>query len=330
MNLERWISTRSKHWQELEKLLGKIERNSLSSLDKTEIFKLGHLYRLASADLCRIRLINPNSDIAVRLNHLVLLANNEIYANHHNQIGGFYKFFSHDFPLLVQQKAGYIVTAMLLVVFSFLASYFLCLNDNSFAQLELAQGTPLVGEDLIDTVSRHKLWTDSMSSFSPSMSSMIATNNIRVSILAFALGISGGLGTVFILTTNGLLLGSAFAVCASHGLAHNLAAFVASHGVLELTAIFISGGSGLMIGQAMLFPGNLSRLDSLKQVAPQAVSLFCGTIPILLVAGIIEGFISPRTDIPAIVKYTISISTAIFLFSYLLYPRSQNQIDSRK
>jgi uncharacterized membrane protein SpoIIM required for sporulation len=156
------------------------------------------------------------------------------------------------------------------------------------------------------------------------MSGLIATNNIRVAVLAFVLGFTFGLGTTFVLFNNGLMLGTVFGVCHNYGMADRLLTFIAPHGVLELTAIFISGGAGLLISRSLLFPGRYKRMDSLKLVSKEATGMFCGCIPLLLVAGMIEGFISPRTDLSVNIKVIVSAATAVCLLLYLFVPREKD------
>jgi uncharacterized membrane protein SpoIIM required for sporulation len=125
-----------------------------------------------------------------------------------------------------------------------------------------------------------------------------------------------------VLCTNGMMIGTIFGVCRSYHLDHRLLAFVAPHGVLELTSIFISGAAGLILARALLFPGPWRRFDALKIASKTSFALFGGCIPLLLLAGAIEGFISPRTDLPVEFKYLVSLATFICLFLYLFAPRN--------
>jgi uncharacterized membrane protein SpoIIM required for sporulation len=174
-------------------------------------------------------------------------------------------------------------------------------------------------------IENKKMWTDSVQGYSQSASSMIATNNIRVCILSFVLGITYGFGTVFILFNNGLHIGTVLGLCKVYGMLDKPLAFIAGHGVLELTAIFISGGAGLLLGRALLFPGRYRRLDAFRMVARDAAGLFGGCVPLLLVAGLIEGFISPRTDISAETKFAVSLATLVLLMLYLFAPRNSRE-----
>lgn len=166
------------------------------------------------------------------------------------------------------------------------------------------------------------MWTDAVAGHSPAAASFIATNNIKVALMAYAFGATAGLGTLFVLITNGMSIGATFAVCQVHGMADRLGAFVAPHGVFELSAIYISGGAGLMMAKGILFPGQLRRTDSMKQMAKEGSLLALGCIPLLLIAGAIEGYVSPRTDISLEYKLAVSIATAIVLLFYLFAPRT--------
>jgi len=147
----------------------------------------------------------------------------------------------------------------------------------------------------------------------PLASSFIMTNNLTVSFTTFALGITAGLGTIWMLALNGLLFGVVNAACWQVGMSQQLLSFVAPHGVLELPAIFIAGGGGLLLAKGLLFPGNLPRKASLVLEGGRAVRLVLGIIPLLIVAGTIEGFVSP-SDLPVALKYTLAAG----LFGLLL------------
>jgi uncharacterized membrane protein SpoIIM required for sporulation len=143
------------------------------------------------------------------------------------------------------------------------------------------------------------------------------TNNIQVMFYAFAFGAALGLGTLYVMAMNGGLIAAVLALVYRAGYGHELTSFMIGHGVIELSCIFLAGGAGLLVGSAMLLPGDLSRGDALKTRGLEAVRLIMGCVPILVIAGIIEGFISPAPINPAI-KYGIGISTGLALYSYLL------------
>lgn len=321
MNVERWLKTRRGAWQSLEELLKIVESRGLKALNRQQLQELGRLYRAASADLSRARAMKLGADVQVYLNNLVVKAHNQVYQTRNDRLGGIWKFLAYGFPRLVQDNILYVFTAFLLVVIPALGCYREAVLDVHFGQMEIAPGHPLVPEDMWHMIERKQMWTDSAQDHSPVIASLIATNNIRVAIIAFVMGITFGLGTVFILVQNGMHLGTVFGVCQDYGMAGRLLAFVAGHGVIELSAIYISGGAGLMMARAMLFPGSYKRIDALRLVAGDAMGLFGGCVMLLLVAGMIEGFVSPRTDISADTKYLVSLATTLLLLLYILAPR---------
>jgi len=141
---------------------------------------------------------------------------------------------------------------------------------------------------------------------------------MTVSFMTFSGGITAGLWTLFQLFYNGMLLGVIGAACELNQMSIKLWSFVAPHGVLELPAIFIAGGAGLRLAQALLFPGILSRRDSLAAGGNESVRLLVGVIPMLIVAGTIEGFFSP-SSVPVPFKFALAAALFTMLVVYLSF-----------
>ena len=147
---------------------------------------------------------------------------------------------------------------------------------------------------------------------------MIMTHNIQVTIYTFALGATCGVGTLFYLAFNGANIASVLALTYRAGFGNDLVTFMVGHGVIELSCIFIAGGAGLLIGSAIIMPGDLTRADALRTRGMEAVRLMMGVAILLVIAGTIEGFISPAVIDPRI-KYSIAAITGLALYSYLLF-----------
>ncbi|HET6315926.1 MAG TPA: stage II sporulation protein M, partial [Chloroflexota bacterium] len=174
----------------------------------------------------------------------------------------------------------------------------------------------LVPDRLRQVMAAGQTWTDIEPTLRPAMATLIFTNNIRVAFLAFAGGVLFGLGTLYVLLSNGLLLGAVLGAAQYYGVAPLLWAFISPHGYLELTCIVVAGGAGLMLGDALLRPGLLRRRDALARAARQSIELVGGAAPVLIVAGLLEGFVSP-SDLPLGVRLVIGPLAGIVLFALL-------------
>src|SRR5439155_15499810 len=169
-----------------------------------------------------------------------------------------------------------------------------------------------------EIASNHEWWRD-LNDANQIGATFILSNNIIVTARVFALGAFLGVGALYDLAFEGARLGSVFAACykLNPPFGNSLATFVVGHGVIELSCIFFCGGAGMMIGYAIIDPGDLSRAQALKKKGMEAANIVIGCACFLVVAGTIEGFLSP-TDLPPIVKIGTGIGTGIAMYSYLL------------
>ena len=173
----------------------------------------------------------------------------------------------------------------------------------------------MLGPAMVATIERHEMWTHSVVAIAPMASSWIMTNNLTVCFIAFAGGIVFGLGALYSMFFNGLLLGVIGVACQQHGMAIDLWSFVAPHGALELPSIILAGAAGFRLGQGVLFPGIYRWRDSVATAGVEASRLVAGIIPLLVIAGTLEGFFSP-SDAPVWLKFTVG---GILLSSLLLW-----------
>jgi uncharacterized membrane protein SpoIIM required for sporulation len=153
---------------------------------------------------------------------------------------------------------------------------------------------------------------------SPMLSSFVTSNNIRVALDAFALGVTFGLGTLYVLIVNGAMIGGFSGAFAKSGIAEEFWMTVLPHGALELSAVSIAGGAGLMVGYALWCPGRRTRLRALRDESLLAVQLAAGLIPAFVVAGLFEGFVTPNAALTSEVKVALGLAAAAVFWSYLL------------
>lgn len=312
MNLDTFVQQRRPSWQELEKLLTRVQRNP-TTLTEMELSELGQLYRSVTSDLALAQRDFASQRVTVYLNQLVGRAHAQIYRGEPMRRNALWLFYRQTFPQLYRELLPYTTLAFLLFTITALIAFVIVWQQpDAIYIFEGAEIAPLVRE-----VENGKLWTDIAPAVRSAASAFILTNNIRVSFLAFAGGIMAGLLTLWIMVSNGLHIGAIFGLLQAHGLSGGLAEFVVAHGFIELSVIFVAGGCGLYFGDGLLRPGLLARREALSQRGRISVQVIFGCAPLLVVAGLIEGFISP-SGLPWLLKLTVGLTTGILLHYYWL------------
>lgn len=292
-----WIEQRKHNWSRLETLLDEVQRKGLESLTRRDLRDLGLLYRQSAADLSTVRADPTAGALETYLNRLVSRAHNFVYSGRAISFGSLWQFLVHGYPRLLRRRLPYIWLSTALLLGGFGLGMLITLVRPDFAPL-------MLGPAMMDKINQHKMWTDAVLSMKPQAATGIMTNNISVCFTTFAAGITAGLGTVYLLFNNGLQIGTVLACCAQHGMAGSLLAFMVSHGALEIPSIVLAGAAGLRIGAGILFPGQLRRRDSIARAGAEAAQLVSATIPLLIIAGIFEGFLSP-THAPVALKCAV-------------------------
>ena len=309
---DRFIEQRKTAWQRLEELLKLLDSSSLRRLHREEVRELGRIYRRTASDLAVARAESRDPRLINYLNSLVIRAHGRIYQADPQGSSRIKEFFTRDFPQTFLRTWRYTAVSfsvfLLFSVIGFVGTKF----DPEFSELV---GVPPAFRELYIETKVH--WWEDLNEANQVGASSIFTHNIQVTIYTFAFGALFGVGTLFYLAYNGATIASVLALTYRAGFGNDLLTFMAGHGVIELSCIFIAGGAGLLIGTALLMPGDLSRADALKQRGKDAVRLMMGVAVLLVVAGIIEGFISPA-PIPAGIKFSVAAITGMALYSYLL------------
>jgi uncharacterized membrane protein SpoIIM required for sporulation len=305
----RWLEKRKPYWAKLEMLLNQSANAGLKSLTRSELQELSLLYRQTAADLAAIREDRGSVHFARYVNQLLVRAHNTIYSGRRASPKTIFSFFWDTYPSTFRRNLKHCLLAVLIFAVAGVVGAALTYQNPDFK-------VKILGPQMVETIDRHEMWTHSIVGIKPLASSAIMTNNMSVGFTTFAFGITAGLGTIYMMAFNGLLIGVIGMACRLSGMSVQLWSFVAPHGVLELPAIFIAGGAGLRIAQGLLFPGILPRRESLAQAGLEAVQLLLGTIPILIIAGLIEAFVSP-TGLPVPLKFSMAGALFVLLAVYL-------------
>jgi uncharacterized membrane protein SpoIIM required for sporulation len=308
MDITAFIRRYKSQWSELDSLLselgGRGKRAGAEQLDRFH-----ELYRSASSHLAYLQTHASGSEAALHLNDLVSRAHNTMHGagEGSSRLGA---FFRTGFPQLVRQRGWFIGAATLLFLLGGLFSYLSVWQDPMAVHYVLPAGI----SDAIDPSATN---SDRGDVHSPIMSTTIMTNNIRVAVMAFLSGITLGIGTIYLMVYNGLMIGALAAVFAREGYSYTFWAYILPHGIIELTAIFIAGGAGLYMGYRFFVPGALPRRLVFLQSAKESALLLIGSLPLFVVAGLIEGYITP-VFLPLWAKYAVATLTLAVLAAYYL------------
>jgi uncharacterized membrane protein SpoIIM required for sporulation len=309
---DRFINQRKNAWQRLEELLKLLDGASLRRLDREEVRELGRIYRRTASDLAIARAESRDPRLVNYLNSLVIRAHGRIYRADAQGGKRIRNFFARELPQTFRRTWRYTAVSfgvfLIFAVIGFVGTKY----DPEFSELV---GVPAAFRETQIETKTH--WWENLNEANQMGASWIMQNNISVTIYVFAVGAFFGVGTLLKLAEEGARNASVLALTYREGFGNDLLTFMVGHGVIELSCIFIAGGAGLMIGSAMVFPGDLSRADALKTRGLEAVRLMLGVALFLVVAGIIEGFISPAPINPRF-KYSIAAVTGVSLYSYLL------------
>lgn len=320
MNMKQFVQKHRENWHQLESLVNEIHKNQRRITAK----KLNEFYRLyqkTAQNLSYSQTYFPNEKVTYYLNDLVSKAHNLLYKDQVTSLGQLRRFFSQTFIKLLTEQWHAIVMAMILFVLGMIGGFFAVLQDplNMYT---------ILPADIAYAVDPEYLGSSDGMVDSPFVSAYIMTNNIRVAFLAFAGGITLGLLTVYVMIYNGIIVGALAGVFWHAGKTYEFWAYIVPHGMIELTAIFIAGGAGLLMGYRLLVPGDYSRGYHLKQQAIRSVQLLLGTIPLFIIAAIIEGYITPAA-ISLEAKYVVAILTVVGLILYMMIGNILNKKNTK-
>ncbi len=314
MRESRFVDRGRQRWAELERLLARADRSGLRRLRAEDLDALASGYRAATSDLAVARARGYDARLVAYLNRLVARAHARIYAG--TSPAGWSKaahLFTTAFPREVRRSWQAIALCMLITLGTAAVSYRATTADpaNAYAFVPAAQ-IPLVDRSLHDSNFGFNR------AFAPAMSALIITNNIRVDLMAFAGGITAGILTLYIIGSNGLVLGTLGATFAARGFGTDFWATIAPHGAIELFSIQVAGAAGLILAAGIVRPGRARRIDALRVNAARAMTLMLGVAGMLVVAGTIEGFVSPQR-LSVDVRLSIGALTAVALIAYFAF-----------
>lgn len=306
--IARFVNRRKSRWARLGQLLDR--HGKTGSLTVEELDELVRLYRQITADLAVAQRDFPGDSVTGLLTQLVTRAHAAIYRHAPEPLARLRQFYFNELPR--EYRAAWrfhVASAALLFVPLILVALAVIITPDS--------ASLLIPQSILSDIQHGHTWFDSTPSDRPFLASFIMTNNMEVALLALASGIFGAVGTVFVLVYNGIFIGGITGALIAYGLAGDLVGFVSPHGFLELSVVVVSGGCGLMLGCAVLWPGLSPRGRALVKAAKRAMTLLLGLLPALVVAGLLEGLVSP-VHFAWPFKLAIGLTTAVLFYGYLL------------
>jgi len=313
------VTTRSARWIAFASRLADAQRRGLRSLDETQIREFVEDYRALSVDLARLRTASrgASSDELFYLGRLVSGAHNLLYQGRRTSFLEMLRFIAFEVPAEVRRSAVPIAVAALFMFGPAVIAWTAVVRNPAVASSFIPTSMLDRADEGVTRAKHNTGYVPDPEVFRPLMASRIIANNVQVTFAAFALGVTAGIGTLMILIFNGISFGGILGLYKSKGILRLILAFVAPHGVLELSAICIAAGGGLLIGAAIVVPGDRTRKRAMVDNGRRAMRLLAASTVLLIFAGSLEGMVSPIPTWALWQKLAVSAATAVLLVAYL-------------
>ncbi len=302
-------------WNELSQLVDRAHQRGVKSLPTGEVKRLCRLYRQVIVDLSHARTGQEDPELVRYLNTLAARAHGQVYGAERVDIRPVFGFVTSGFPRLVRTHARPILVAVFLFVLTSLASFLAVVRDPQTAY-------SLYDEHVVEfeNIRLERKESEYRGNFtfsvseSPLVAVLIIGNNIWGAIMAFGLGALCCVPGLLLLAYNGRMLGTLAGLVWNRSYSLDFWGLILTHGVLELTAICIAAGAGFHLGWSVIAPGRLTRRAALRRARPAAFGLLAGTALMLVVAGVIEAYVTPHFS--ASVRWSVAAGSALFLVLY--------------
>ena len=305
-----FIKQNIRKWREYEYLMTMVESQSPD--------ELADMYNDLTADLAFAQTHYPNSRITLYLNNLTLQLHTSIYGNKREKWSRISRFWTHEVPLAVWDARKELLLSLSVFLLFIAIGVVSSLNDYDFPRLILGDGYV---DMTIDNIRNGDPAAVYQGGGNTESFLMIAFNNIRVSLMAFALGVLTSLGSVYYLMMNGVMVGAFTTMFYNEGVLGEAMLAIMLHGTLELSTIVIEGGAGIVMGNGWLFPGTYSRMQSFRRAAKRGLKIVVGTLPVVIAAAVVEGYFTRYTHASnALRGGFIILSAAFIIYYYVILP----------
>lgn len=313
MNVRRFVERRKARWERFEQLVGIVRWSGTTALGRAELNELGRLYRQVATDLAYARQQGADQKVVDYLNSLLSQAHGVFYRSRRGRLIDGLRTFYYTFPEMVRRHWKVVMLAIGITLMAMLFAGSLVASDPVWT------GRLLGAEfkEVLDTWKSGAQRTPGDISMAPGMTTFYFLNNSRVAMLCFGLGVFAGIPTVLILWQNGMMLGIFSAEMASIGKLGYFWVSIYPHGVPELGAVFLCAGGGLLLGKAVIAPGDYTRLEALRRIGGEVFWLLAGSVVLLLIAAFTEAFFSFYA-FPSWLKFTWGTTLLFILLAYIV------------
>ncbi len=288
----------------------------LSTRDTLKPDKQAEIYIKITDDLSFARSNYGHNELSQYLNGLASQVHLSIYKNKKEESSRFITFWTRELPQVMSESMNFLLLSFIIFFVSCVIGALSEANDENFVRVIM--GDRYVNETLRNIESGNPMGIYS-SEGELYMFLKITVKNIMVSFKTFVFGLFTSLGTGFVLIYNGIMLGSFQYFFYEKGLLVDSALTIWIHGTLEISAIIIAGAAGLIMGKGLLFPGTYKRIQALITCAKRGIKIIIGLLPVFILAGFLEGFVTRHTELPAIFKLGIILISAFFILYYFVF-----------
>jgi uncharacterized membrane protein SpoIIM required for sporulation len=323
---DAFVTRRGADWRKLEQLLDVLDAQGPRGLSIRDAATLGKLYRAACSDLLTAQRELEEAVLSDYLNALVARAYARVYAGSRRTRIGIVALFLREFPALVRAERRLVALASALLLAGALFGAWVVMADPSAMGLVIPDMHQLRTPE--ERVRDEAIHGPGGASAAAAFSSFLFTHNIQVTFLVFALGMTFGIGTATVLFFNGVPLGALAAQYHASGQGLFFWAWILPHGVVELTVVIIAGAAGFVLARGLVRPGEKSRAAALALEAGRAVRLVLGGMPLLVLAGLIEGTISQMHE--PVMPYAFKLTFAALLFAVTLAYLSRGGMERKR
>lgn len=318
MNVRQFVERRKARWERFEQMVQTVRWAGAQRLTAEELNELGRLYRQVASDLAYARQQGADTPVQDYLNSLLAQAHGVLYRARRGKVVDGLKSLYYGFPDSARRQWKPIILACVITLLAGIVSAMLVSADPTWSNRLVEGGF----QQALEQWKTGKQYTPGDVRHAPGMSMFYFFNNSRVALLSFGLGIFAGVPTVYLLWTNGMTLG---VFCAEMARMGKLGFFLVSifpHGVPELGAIFFCAGAGLLLGRAVIMPGDYTRVEAIRRVGQDVFYLVAGSVILILLAGLVEAFFSFYA-FPSWLKFLWGSVSLTVLLAYILLVRGR-------